>query len=649
MKKALWITSFILILLSTITTAKLGDIQKIIVLPAQIQYPIGLTFDGTNFWVSDGSSTLYKINLNGNILTTLNLPGETFGGLEWDGTYLWAGSYTWNSGNKISKIDVTLGSIVSSFPTIVPTNTPIAGLTYDSTTSTLWYDRYTHDIVHVNTLGVFQGLVQIDPYLDAHGLAADRTCLYHHGDSLGDVEMIVQRKGATAVWQTELKGNGYEDSADMAFDPLTFPVPVVWYLADHEIVAREVHPCTPLCGNGAVDPGEECDDGNNNPNDGCDQCKGTCFDSDGGVSIEKAGTVTYGINNYPDTCFGNFLEEFYCANCNATNSTNATGTSPNVQNKFIDCTTYGYTGCSNGACVPSSITEPPFFGCGGCGNGILEPGEQCDDGNGINDDGCSNVCRKEYCGDGVAKPPEVCDDGNHVPGDGCDPNCKVEFCGDGIVNEGTELCDDGNNDPTDGCDNCKVTYCGDGVIQNPNGQGTGGPNNDGREQCDDGNNKPNDGCTNCIKDKPLAVNWAYYNANCGNPNTINVYWGTTLEVDTLGFYVNRAPAKIGPWNQLPGFIWATGSGSNYQYPDNSPLASIYNWYKVQELTFNGPGDTTEPFTTERICDQPIYCGGITGQHCPEGYTCICPRPTPGTTDQTCTCQTRLGTAKNLRG
>ncbi|MDP2670404.1 MAG: DUF4215 domain-containing protein [bacterium] len=30
-----------------------------------------------------------------------------------------------------------------------------------------------------------------------------------------------------------------------------------------------------------------------------------------------------------------------------------------------------------------------------CGNGHLEPGEQCDDGNMQNNDGCSRFCRME--------------------------------------------------------------------------------------------------------------------------------------------------------------------------------------------------------------------------------------------------------------
>ena len=65
-----------------------------------------------------------------------------------------------------------------------------------------------------------------------------------------------------------------------------------------------------------------------------------------------------------------------------------------------------------------------------CGNGNIDPGEDCDDRNNNNNDGCNSVCKWEYCGDGIIQPPEVCDDGNTLPGDGCDPDCKIEICGD---------------------------------------------------------------------------------------------------------------------------------------------------------------------------------------------------------------------------
>ncbi|MEL7370585.1 MAG: CARDB domain-containing protein, partial [Myxococcota bacterium] len=57
-----------------------------------------------------------------------------------------------------------------------------------------------------------------------------------------------------------------------------------------------------------------------------------------------------------------------------------------------------------------------------------------------------------FCGNGVVDAGEACDDGNFVSGDGCTATCVVEFCGDGIINNGgTEICDDGNTAPFDGC------------------------------------------------------------------------------------------------------------------------------------------------------------------------------------------------------
>jgi cysteine-rich repeat protein len=76
-----------------------------------------------------------------------------------------------------------------------------------------------------------------------------------------------------------------------------------------------------------------------------------------------------------------------------------------------------------------------------CGDGALDAGETCDDGNGIDTDGCTNACSR--CGDRVVTAPEECDDGNLLDGDGCDANCTVTACGNGIVTPG-ETCDDGN-------------------------------------------------------------------------------------------------------------------------------------------------------------------------------------------------------------
>ncbi|MFH2006486.1 MAG: LamG-like jellyroll fold domain-containing protein [bacterium] len=72
-----------------------------------------------------------------------------------------------------------------------------------------------------------------------------------------------------------------------------------------------------------------------------------------------------------------------------------------------------------------------------CGNNALEPGEQCDDGNRINGDGCSSECDFEaICGDGVQGDPEECDGADGLPTcvqlghiDGttaCSDSCLVE-------------------------------------------------------------------------------------------------------------------------------------------------------------------------------------------------------------------------------
>src|SRR3569623_784781 len=65
----------------------------------------------------------------------------------------------------------------------------------------------------------------------------------------------------------------------------------------------------------------------------------------------------------------------------------------------------------------------------GCGNRVVEPGEQCDDGNHVGDDGCSADCRSdEQCGNGVVDGAigEACDDGNLASHDGCNSRCQLE-------------------------------------------------------------------------------------------------------------------------------------------------------------------------------------------------------------------------------
>ena len=88
-----------------------------------------------------------------------------------------------------------------------------------------------------------------------------------------------------------------------------------------------------------------------------------------------------------------------------------------------------------------------------CGDGILEPGEQCDDGDSDDGDGCSAACIIEpdpSCGNGILEQGEECDDGNNTDGDDCDSNCLKETTAcitcEGTLSLGGRWCD--NDDGT---------------------------------------------------------------------------------------------------------------------------------------------------------------------------------------------------------
>lgn len=58
-----------------------------------------------------------------------------------------------------------------------------------------------------------------------------------------------------------------------------------------------------------------------------------------------------------------------------------------------------------------------------CGDGIQDGAEECDDGNGIDNDSCTNACTLPVCGDGIVQAGEDCDDGGNENGDGCLSDC----------------------------------------------------------------------------------------------------------------------------------------------------------------------------------------------------------------------------------
>ncbi|MBI5765845.1 DUF4215 domain-containing protein, partial [Candidatus Falkowbacteria bacterium] len=98
----------------------------------------------------------------------------------------------------------------------------------------------------------------------------------------------------------------------------------------------------------------------------------------------------------------------------------------------------GTPGSQNDSCACAPV----------CGNGVVETGETCDDGQNNGVDGLGNLTwsgqSAAICGNGVVETGETCDDGNSTNGDGCNSVCQVEppsaVCGNSIKESGEE-CD----------------------------------------------------------------------------------------------------------------------------------------------------------------------------------------------------------------
>jgi cysteine-rich repeat protein len=90
----------------------------------------------------------------------------------------------------------------------------------------------------------------------------------------------------------------------------------------------------------------------------------------------------------------------------------------------------------------------------GCGDGFVSAGEECDDGNQVETDACTTLCKAPACGDGYVQPGagEQCDDGDQDATNACTPLCKPPVCGDGFLQPALdEQCDDGNASGADRC------------------------------------------------------------------------------------------------------------------------------------------------------------------------------------------------------
>lgn len=318
-----------------------------------------------------------------------------------------------------------------------------------------------------------------------------------------------------------------------------------------------------VCGDGIIQVGEDCDGAAWGPIDACadfdsfiggtlscgnncqfntSYCYGDpvfCSDSDLGINVTVFGNVTYAppqpsaVN--PDSCFilgGGSLQGVQ--SCSGTNcylsEQYCQGTSPASQN--VSCSQ-----CAGGACTgtvcpaaqtacgtactdrctgaaacdtnPCDGCSADALSCGGtCGDGLVQPGEECDGTNLGSIDSCTDIdafasgpisctasCQFNTtqcvqappgCGDGIIQPGEQCDGANWGPIDACadfdsytggtlscDPVlCRFNVsqctggtpgavCGDGVINAG-EQCDGAAWGPISACSDFD-TFSGPGL------------------------------------------------------------------------------------------------------------------------------------------------------------------------------------------
>ena len=297
----------------------------------------------------------------------------------------------------------------------------------------------------------------------------------------------------------------------------------------------------PVCGNGVVERGEGCDDGDVETDPACDgDCQVTCG------------------NGVVDVAQGELCDPGDPAGCPTACDDGIACTSDVLSG--ADCTAVcehsAITDVADGdGCCPAGGTVATDSDCAAsCGNGAVDPGETCDLGiatgagacptacddlqacttdllvnagsctaactstpitAAVNGDGCCPMGANStndsdcnaLCGNGVLDASETCDTAIASGAGACPTTCTDNnACTTNVLSNagtcaaqcnfppitmavnGDGCCPPGANANTD--TDCQPT-CGNGVVE-------------GTEQCDDGNNNNNDGCSNQCRAAPTA-------------------------------------------------------------------------------------------------------------------------------------------------
>ncbi len=319
--------------------------------------------------------------------------------------------------------------------------------------------------------------------------------------------------------------------------------------SSHKPTAAPPDALAQICGNGILDPDEQCDDGSTMKDNVCDgTCHFTCGNGavdtdvgelcDTGIAAGMTGACPTSCDD-GDACTSDVLNGTAC---------------------LAECEHAPITGVMDGdGCCPPGADATTDSDCAAvCGNGVLEAGEMCDTGIASGAGACPTSCNDGLaCTTDTLMNASTCQAAcSHTAitmpanNDGCCPpgattandNDCLPGCGNGVVDPG-ETCDTGIATGTGAC----PTSCSDGntcttdTLGNPgtcqavcvyqqitmpiNGDGccpTGAnANNDSDcmpvcgngvvemgEQCDDGNTNNNDACRNDCTRGPTAFRFS---------------------------------------------------------------------------------------------------------------------------------------------
>jgi len=220
----------------------------------------------------------------------------------------------------------------------------------------------------------------------------------------------------------------------------------------------------PVCGNGILESGEECDNGPANSDTTPDACRTDCTLPSCGDDVvdtgEECDNGPANSDTTPDAC----RTDCTLPSC----GDNVTDTGEECDNGPANSDTTP-DACRTDCTLPS------------CGDDVVDTGEECDDGPANSDttpDACRTDCTLPSCGDNVVDTGEECDDGpanSDTTPNACRTNCELPRCGDQVTDIG-EQCDPGPA-PSSSCDaDCTFATCGDGIVNVAAGEECDGSN-----------------------------------------------------------------------------------------------------------------------------------------------------------------------------